>query len=343
MKYQSIDKSGMYGYISEFPKQLERSWHAGLKAVEGQNLQPPRVLVWAGMGGSAIGGDYCSALCKSSSHFPVYVHRGGRLPAWIGKQDRLIAVSFSGNTAETLQTVTEVHDRGTQIDILTSGGKLAKWAEEQGITPWLVPGGKPPRSALGDLFAYTYAAICGRGWCSVDKNAIPGTFAELTQYAGKLSTPDHSTELMNRLLSLLSNRLPMIYGTGIYTAVARRWMTQINENAKRPAHWGELPEMNHNEVVAYVESLGFTKTMAAIFLIDPDSPDDVKKRVEITAKLAEEVGIDVEVLSPQSAHPFARLMEFTILGDWLSFWMAIHAETDPTPIEPIDKLKSALG
>ena len=42
-----------------------------------------------------------------------------------------------------------------------------------------------------------------------------------------------------------------IYGAELTTPVARRWKTQVNENAKLQAFFSELPEADHNEICGW--------------------------------------------------------------------------------------------
>ena len=42
----------------------------------------------------------------------------------------------------------------------------------------------------------------------------------------------------------------MVTGAGLTASAAYRWKTQINENAEMPAFASELPEIDHNEIVA---------------------------------------------------------------------------------------------
>ncbi len=342
-KYDSaLDVSNMRDLIKSWPEQVARSWGAGFTSGSNDPVDPPSLLIWAGMGGSAAGGDYCAAIGSGSASFPILVHRGGILPAYVNENTRMMLVSFSGNTAETLDTAEQAKKRGCQIDVLTSGGKLKQWAEAEGITPWLIPGGRPPRAALGDSSCYVMGAFAGRGWIDVDEDDPKEAVSLLNANGMALGqTPNGSHEL-ELLIKTLSGRFPMIYGTGKFVAVARRWANQINENCKRPAHWGELPEMNHNEVVAYVKGSVWADRVSVIILEDPSSPTEVLKRVQVTKKLGEELGWRTDIVRPTATGALSQMLEMTLLGDWLSYWIALAESVDPTPVPVIDKLKSSL-
>ncbi len=341
---EGVDAHGMRENLESWPAQIERSWTAGKEFGTQNPADPPRMLIWAGMGGSAIGGDFCSALTRSHASFPVHVHRGGPLPAWVGSEDRILLVSFSGNTAETLDTAGQAGAKGCGVDALTSGGRLAEWCGERGMTPMKVQGGRPPRTALGDLAVSCLGMMTGRGWISLsdaDVDEAIKTARRLTQALG--DAPDSPEHPLYELLEVLGERLPMVYGTGSFPAVARRWAGQFNENAKWPSHWGELPEMNHNEVVAYVPETPWAQRNALLFLVAPRSPKEDLLRVDVTLDLAKSVAWPGSAVRPEAGSPFAQVMELTILGDWLSYWHAIRRGVDPTPIAPIDALKAALG
>lgn len=340
---QQIDRSGMFEEINSWPLQVERSWEKGYKAGQSSAEGPPRILVWAGMGGSAIGGDYCASLAADHASFPVLVHRGGPLPAWVDSSTRVLLVSFSGNTAETLETAEACVERNSAIDVLTSGGKLMQWAEEHGIHPLTIPGGRPPRTALGDSLVTTLAALAGRGWLELtEEDALTATTV-LKEINALWSNPVNGSHPGNILFQILNQKLPMIYGTGVLAPIARRWANQFNENSKLPAHWGILPEMNHNEVVAYIEGTPWAKSCGVVILSDPDAPEDTRVRVDATVKLARDAGFDAAVYSPSSKGSLARSLETTVVGDWLSYHVAISHGIDPTPIPPIDTLKAAIS
>lgn len=332
----------MRGLILSWPEQVGRSWAAGKKTAD--QVKKPRVLLWAGMGGSAIGGDYCATLAKERSTFPIIVHRGGQLPKWFGRNDRLLAVSFSGNTVETLEAAEEAHHRGAPIDVLTSGGKLVEWANEKGIKPWIVPGERPPRSALGDLFLFALSAMNQRGWIGVDVYEVLESISILDDLFEECGDETGTSPLVNlEFWKMIRSHLPMIYGAGVMAPVARRWACQINENAKLPAHWGEVPEMNHNEVVAYLPGSSWGERAGVLMLDDPGSEDDVRKRIYGTAKVAEDAGWPVHILTPKTISPLARMIEMTARGDLASYYLALDQGIDPTPIEPIDQLKKLIS
>ncbi|MBD3167381.1 hypothetical protein GF324_12340 [bacterium] len=336
------DASNMKAMILGWPERFSVAWKVGREIGRTVPVEPPSALVWVGMGGSAVGGDFVAAMLRAHASFPVFVHRGGPLPAWVDDSCRVQLVSYSGNTAETLATAEEAVQRQCAVDVLTSGGTLEQWAKGHEIHPWIIEGGRPPRTALPDMLAFTLGVLHGRGWVEIaDADLSEGL--TLLQHAGdELAKAPGEGHAIEHLIEQALVRHMMIYGSGRFAPVARRWACQLNENAKRTAHWGELPEMNHNEVVPLREGSPWSRVTGILLLDDPFAPDDVRVRVEATASIASETGWGVEIVRPTADGPLAQLLELTLVGDWLSYWLALAQGIDPTPIPTIERLKSMI-
>jgi glucose/mannose-6-phosphate isomerase len=341
---RDADTKNMLDDLLSWPAQVRTGWEQGRAAAKLHPNAPfPKHVVWAGMGGSAIGGDFLTGLLGSEARYPLTVHRGGPLPAWVGKGTAVILASYSGNTAETLATAEEAIANGCTIYALTSGGKLAEMANEHGWEEWTVHGGRMPRAALGEAFGTALGAFKQHGWIDIDSSAYNETVDSLEQFNKILSRdPSEPAHPLHTLLDACLNKHPMIYGSGLFVPVARRWSAQINENSKRAAQWGVMPEMNHNEVVPYVEGGEWGKYYTVMILDDPAAQADVRKRIPITAELAKKAGWSAQVIAPKTESQLAQMLELTLLGDWLSYWLALAQGVDPSPIPTIMELKARL-
>jgi glucose/mannose-6-phosphate isomerase len=136
--------------------------------------------------------------------------------------------------------------------------------------------------------------------------------------------------------------VPVIYGHGIYSSVARRFKQQLNENAKMIAKWDNLPEFDHNEIVGYEKSENFADGFAAIFIRDHKEPVEIKSRIEITKFIMESTGIGMYEVCSKGKSDLARMLSVIAVGDFTSIYLAILRGIDPTPVETINKLKNAL-
>jgi glucose/mannose-6-phosphate isomerase len=147
--------------------------------------------------------------------------------------------------------------------------------------------------------------------------------------------------LPKRIARELQGRLPVVHGAGPTVAVARRWHTQLNENANTAAFWSELPEANHNGIVGWQRGGGMAP-LAAVFLEDPDQHPRVERHVELTCEEVERAGAPTIVVSARGDSRLERVLAQVLLGDLVSVYLAVLDGIDPTPVEAIDRLKAEL-
>ena len=142
------------------------------------------------------------------------------------------------------------------------------------------------------------------------------------------------------LAKKLVGKTPVIYSSPKYKSVAMVWKIKLNENAKTPAFWNFFPELNHNEMV------GYTNPQGKFFIIMlKDKNDDPRnlKRYESTAELLREKEIDSEIIEMEGDDVFSRMFLSITLADWTSYYLALEYDSDPTPVEMVEKLKKILA
>lgn len=345
----AIDRSRMRDLLEGFPHHLEGGWGLG----EDVEIPPFERLLICGMGGSAIGGDFLRAyLQQKGFHKPLEVVRGYRLPPLGDAAERTLvyALSYSGNTEETLACFEDAGRRGCPRIAITSGGRLAQLAHQQKVPVIEIPGGMPPRTALGYLLAPLLRSLLPALRRS-QREAIEREFAETVGTLRSLS-PLYAEEPeaenpAKRQARALFQKIPIIYGSAITEPIARRWKCQINENAKQPAYWDVLPELHHNEIVGWEWGSPLAERFVYVLLRDPETEEhpQIQKRFRITRALLEERGRTVlEVRPPDETQGLlARLLSLSYLGDWVSYYLALLNGVDPTPVELIEAMKRRLA
>ncbi|MDG6221215.1 MAG: SIS domain-containing protein, partial [Candidatus Thermoplasmatota archaeon] len=241
-----LDPSGMYEAVLSSPTSFER--HLSPLTF---SMPPFQRLVVAGMGGSAIAGDVFGAVLEQlGAPVETVVRRSHSIPPWVGEETAIIASSYSGNTKETLAVVHSALERGLTAIALTSGGKLMEVAQENGLPLLKLPPGLQPRAAfpnaigvLLSLAASAYDLPSLFSWCSQ-------TADELKMLGEKLSFDAPNNPAME-IANHLGDAMPVFYGGGCLSPVARRAAAQFNENGKRLSFHGEFPEMEHNDIVGW--------------------------------------------------------------------------------------------
>jgi glucose/mannose-6-phosphate isomerase len=337
---EAADPGGMLGDVLAQPTQLgDALWRAQSAGIP--NADFPGGLVVCGMGGSAIGGDLATAALGDRATRPITVVRGYALESWAGPDNFVLCASYSGDTEETLACFEAAGAAGAGRVVLTTGGALAEAARAEGVPVIGVPAGMQPRASFvcTTVGALECAAACGAapGLHSEIDTASP-LLARLAREWGPDSSEDSEAKAIARALQ---GTLPVVHGAGPTTAVARRWRTQLNENAKLAAFWSELPEANHNEVCGWERGRGFAP-LAGVFLEDPDQHPRVHRRIDLAAAEVEHAGAPAIRARARGDTRLERLLSLVLLGDLVSVYLAVLDGVDPTPVEPIDRFKEAL-
>jgi glucose/mannose-6-phosphate isomerase len=361
----ALDRGDMLGAIVALPDQLATAYPAARESLRGVFEAPgagrsappaaPTGLAICGMGGSAIGADLVLA-SLSDLPVPAVVVRGYALPAWVGPQTLVVAVSYSGDTEETLACVEMALARGCVPVCISSGGRLAAAARDHGLPLVLIPGGQQPRASLGYLSVPLLAALEAAGLCGAQQAHVEEAVALLRHgNAGHgLDAPEASassgpgssgprTTTAKALARRLYERQAVVYGSASTVAVARRWKGQINENAKAPAFWNELPELDHNELMGWTSVPSLAAATLAVFVSDGEIDARLLRRAELTAEVLAERGVAVEHVWARGVSRFARLFSLVQFGDYASFYLALLYGVDPTPVAAIQDFKAKLA
>jgi glucose/mannose-6-phosphate isomerase len=348
-----LDGGDMLGAIAGLARQLTAGYAvardvlAGVFAEGAAGQVAPTGLVLCGMGGSAIGADLVLA-CLPDLPVPATVVRGYGLPAWAGPQTLVVAVSYSGDTEETLSCAAAACARGCRLVCVASGGGLAALAREHDVPLVRVPGGGQPRAAVGYLSAPLLAVLELAGLGGGAEAQVDEAAALLRQGNERLAPEQPVSDCPGgnaaKALALrLHRRQVVVYGAGLTVPVARRWKGQVNENAKAPAFWNELPELNHNELMGWTSLPHVAGATAAVFLEDPAGDARLARRAALTAAELEARGVAVEHARASGESALARLFSLVQLGDYVSFYLALLYGVDPTPVQAIQDFKAKLA
>ena len=328
----------MFGLVGQLGAQLREGHAAGQAALGAARPDPPLSVTISALGGSAIGGSLAEALWRDSLRASTAVNRAAALPGWIGPGHLVVAVSYSGATAETLAAARAALARGADLIAVTAGEPLGEVARAGGGQVVRVPGGLPPRAALGSLFGALAAAL---EYAAV----TPPTAGDIRSAAHACDTvaADRGGSLARELGEALATTTTWVYGHGPLAAVARRFKSQLNENAKSTAAFGELPEADHNEIVGWAGAGRTGGRHAAIHLADPDDPPTIRASILTTPRLIDDDATLHRVLTGQGQTRTARAFWLLSLLDHASVHTARAAGVDPYEIDRIAELKQALA
>ena len=318
-----LDSENMLGVIKDFPRQCREALDLprGI-SVSGEITS----IVVIGMGGSAVGGDLLRAYLHDTK-IPVFVVRDYKVPEFVDDYTLVFAVSYSGNTEETLSALKDAKEKGAKIIGITSGGKLEGECEKV----IKIPFGLQPRAALAYLFFPMLGVLH-------NSNIVNVKNSELNEMLAIVKNSEKFDSEGEALAKKIKEKIPIVYASQLLEPVAFRWKTQVNENAKMPCFYNVFSEMNHNEIAGYK---GMDRKFVAVLLKDKHDNESIKKRMKICKELMEE-RVNVEEVEVKGESLLARMISTVYLGDFVSYYLAVWNRVDPSPVEIIEKMKKKL-
>ena len=340
-KIRNIDKSGMLALCVEVSKHYREAMKLAEK-ISFNNYKPEMVIV-AGAGGSAIGGELLKDWASDKTDVPIEVCREYSLPAYANENTLVFIVSYSGETEEALGVLLDAVRKNCMIVCISSGGQLLKFSKKLKLIHLRVPSGMAPRAALPYLFTPLPLFLERLGLIS-NVNVELSEAVKILEMAKDENSPNTSVSdnFSKKLASSLVETVPIVYGFGIYRAVAQRFKQQFNENSKVPSKWEFFPELNHNEIVGWEASRGLAENFSVVFIRDEDEPPEIRWRIEVTKELmSEKVERIFEVWSAGKSR-LARMLFSVYIGDLVSVYLAVLQGVDPTPVKAITLLKEKI-
>ncbi len=293
-----------------------------------------------GMGGSAIGADLLRSLTDTETDLLLQPVREATLPRWVGPSTLAVAVSYSGETWETLSAFDEAGRRGAPRLAVSSGGRLQEQAHLEGVPHLAVPPGLPPRAALGHLLG-GLLGLFDPVFPASNRDRLDRASKVLVANAERLSVSDGPPA---RLAARIGARLPWICTSRDLAPVARRWTTQIEENSKRLAHWDVLPESMHNAIVGWDALM--RKEAGHYFVLRLEGSGDesaVQELSEYLAALLTRRKVPVAVVRFEASDRLERMLSAVQWGDYLSLALAAQGGVDPLPIDAIRRMRLRFG
>jgi len=340
---QRYDKSRMVDLILSSPLEFEEYFEK-----YGEVSLPPSVagvrmpgewksIVVLGMGGSAIVGDILRSYLLDRVDVPVEVVRDMRIPAHVGEGALLIAVSYSGNTMETLKAAMEGVRRGAYLVAVTSGGMLGQLAAKVGAAIYELPSGRPSRTALPPMLAAILRIVEAAGL------AEPVNAREAAAKAREVVEEIRGDPLGSRparIAAELDGKVPLVYSYQPYSPLGLRLKTQINENAKYHAFYAELPEADHNEVMGWEG--GLAAPYHAVFVRGSKEPEELTVIIDYWREILGERGVRASELRSSGGGRLSEYLELMVLVDFTSYVLALMRGVDPTPVVTISRMKKVL-
>jgi len=325
-----LDKSNMRQIIIDSANQLK----TGLELAKGIKTEGSfKNIIICGVGGSALPANVLNAVAKPN--IPVFSHRDYGLPFFADKNSLIICISYSGNTEETISALKEATTKNLKIIGFASGGKIENLCKEGNIPLVKIPAGIQPRCATG----YIASSLIGVLENSGIIEDMSADFSETSKKLTEIILPMEKEG--KKLAKKLNKKIPIIYASNSFKAVARIWKIKFNENSKTPAFHNYFPELNHNEMVGFSELLKNNKYHFIIIKDKNDNPRNLK-RMDLFASLLKKKGSKIDFVETKDGSMLFKVFSTLLLGDWVSYYLALQCKIDPTPVKMVEEFKKLM-
>ncbi|MDP8992921.1 MAG: SIS domain-containing protein [Actinomycetota bacterium] len=344
MSGSRIDSVGIWDATAALPEQVEVAARDA-RGLEGlPHREAVENVVVVGMGGSGIAGDILLATAGAFMAVPAVVVKSYTLPAFVGDRSLVFAVSFSGDTEETIEAASDAAAQGATVVAITSGGELGRLATSSWGAPMVqLPDDIPqPRVAVGALAIPALVMLEEIGLYPGATRWIELAVDQLKRRRDQLVEPDGPAAELARHLA---PTIPLIHSAGaLGGAAAQRWKTQVNENANAPAFWSVQPELCHNEVQGWGRHNDVTREALSIVTLRHDAEHpQVMRRYELVAELVAHAVTGIHEVRAEGEGELAQLLDLVLFGDFVSLHMAQQEGIDPGPVPTLSGIKQEFA
>jgi len=300
-------------------------------------------VVVLGMGDSGFVGDVLIAIAAPFMPVPVTVVKGYVPPDYVGTGSLVLAVSFSGDSEETIEAATAAYEAGAALVVVAGGGEMVRLSGEWDVPLVPVPVSIPEaRVALGAMAIPPLVLLESIGLFPGAQQWIDFAVKQLERRRDELGRAGNVAEATARRIG---RTIPLVHSSqDLGAAAAMRWKCQINESAKSPAFWSVHPELCHNEVAGW--GLNGDATRQIITLVNlrhgAEHPQ-VSRRFDLVTEALREVMADVIEVRASGEGDLAQLLDLAMVGDMVALYLAAHEGIDPGPVPVVDEIKHALA
>jgi glucose/mannose-6-phosphate isomerase len=342
----AVDSLGVLEALRSMPEQLATAHETAGRTVDAASLPSAGDfdhVVVMGMGGSGIVGDIVQSVGTGTLPVPLTVLKYYRTPAFVGPRTLAFAISYSGDTEETVEMARGALDAGARLVTVSGGGRLA---ELDGMHLPCTEGIPLPRFALGAMVAPVFVVLFRMGLLPEAHASLVRAQQQLAarrdQCVPEVEAPKNPARELARKIG---RTIPLVHGAGGLGAVAAmRWKQSVNENAKAPAFWNVYPELDHNEICAWGQHGDVTRqVLTLVSLRHGLEHEALERRVRITNDMISEAFVQVLEVEGAGEGRLAQLLDLAYLGDWTSCYLALDNDVDPGPVDAIAALKAALA
>lgn len=337
-RIKQLDTFDALGLAANTPDQLRHEFAIPVQSVD----REIRNVVYAGMGGSGLQAEFIKTWPPLKVPFVLW--RDYDLPDFVDEHTLVLVASYSGNTEETLSSLTMARERGAYIGVMAGGGKMQSEAEAHGDVFGVIPKAVQPRMAVFHSFRMLVDMLVAYGLVAESKlheldEAANFLDAVKSSWLKEVPTAENPAK---QLAEKLVGKTPIFYSASHIAGAAYKWKIGVNENAKNTAWYNVYPEFNHNEFMGWT-SHPVEKPFAVVDLRTDFDHERIKQRFDLSDKMLSGMRPHAITVQAQGETLFQQLLYLVLLGDFATAYMGLLNGVDPSPVALIEKFKIELG
>lgn len=335
-----IDKKNVYASVDELAKQCRQAWKESQKVNFPKEYKNVQNIILCGMGGSAYAAYFIKALFSNSLPVSFELVNSDIPPAYVQKNTLVMLSSYSGSTEETISCGHLSLERKAKITaVTTNGSKLAELVKTNNIpaytfNPLFNPAGQP-RLGQGYMITGHIGILAKIGLITLSSDAVGNAidFLEKNSKSIELIAKNTARKFVEKI--------PVIVSSAHLAGNAHALRNQFNETAKNFSAYSLIPELNHH----LMEGLLHPKERILRFLFLRSSlyKPTIQKRFDLTREVIAKNDIETIEIEVLGDTAFAQILYALSFGGYLTFYLAIIYNQDPSVIPWVDYFKNKLA
>lgn len=347
-KIIKLDSCNVLGSIESLGLQCQQAWEEVKKVKIPKSYKNINNVVISGMGGSGLGGHIIQCLFFNELKVPVKVLNSYDISGDVNSKTLFIASSYSGNTEETLRSFKQALARKAKVIAITADGQLAKMAKRFKIPVYVFeprynPCGQPRLglgySLMSQLGLFKKVGILNLNSQDLEK-IIKIIIGGHHRFGVKMKSNKNQAK---KIAMALKNKIPIIFGSEFLFGNSHVFSNQLNENAKNFATYFAIPELNHHLMEGLTQPKAARKLIKFLFIESDLYLPQNRARYEVTKKVIKKNGFDFVSYKAKAKTRLEQSFEVLLLGSYVSFYLALLNNLDPSPIPLVDYFKKELA
>jgi glucose/mannose-6-phosphate isomerase len=338
---KKYDTHNVFESMTLFPDQCKAAWNTNPVSTKNKDIK--NILIM-GMGGSALGGYMLASL--NSTKVPMIVSNDYTIPTWVNEDTLVLAMSYSGNTEETLSGFGKAIESGATIVSVTTGGTLAEISKEHNIPVHVIDRTRnpceQPRFGVGAMMMEMLKIFGIFNVCTVSDKDVNDALSELQAWAENFKNTDQ-IENIYREAEAIKDKMPVLIHSEHLANVGRFMRNQINETGKTFAVAHELPELNHH----LLEGLEFPKSnkkeLYVMFFESDLFSAKIQKRIAVTKDVLEKQEIGFASFHVDGTTPLSQILICMLRDMYTAYMLGIIHQKNPNDINWVNYFKKNLA